>query len=94
MAKKLSISAILAIALLVVSITVALAVEWVSNIGQIHNTNDNAARQEMLNDIQQISGGYEGNAVRCTLTEALYDSASGTYGLGWTLEPLNEGDRL
>ena len=35
MAKKLSVSAILAIALLVVSITVALAVEWVSNIGQI-----------------------------------------------------------
>lgn len=94
MAKKLSVSAILAIALLVVSITVALAVEWVSNIGQIYNTNDNAERQEMLNDIQQISGCYEGNAVRCTLTEALYDSASGTYGLGWTLEPLNEGDRL
>ena len=94
MAKKLSVSAILAIALLVVSITVALAVEWVSNIGQIYNTNDNAERQEMLNDIHQISGCYEGNAVRCTLTEALYDSASGTYGLGWTLEPLNEGDRL
>ena len=74
MAKKLSVSAILAIALLVVSITVALAVEWVSNIGQIYNTNDNAERQEMLNDIQQISGGYKGNAVRCTLTEALYDS--------------------
>ena len=92
--KKLSVSAILVIVLVAVSITAALAVGWVSNIGEMYNMNDNTERQELLKNIQQLNDGYEGNAVRCVLTEALYDSAAGSYGLGWTLEPLKDGDSL
>ena len=94
--KKLSVSAILVIALIAVSITAALAVGLglVSNIGQIYNLNDNSERQQLLKNIQQLNDNYEGNAVRFVLTEALYDSAAGSYGLGWTLEPLKDGDRL
>ena len=92
--KKLSVSAILVIALIAVSITAALAVGLVSNIGQMYNMNDNSERQELLKNIQQLNDGYEGNAVRFVLTEALYDSAAGSYGLGWTLEPLKDGDSL
>ena len=92
--KKLSVSAILVIVLVAVSITAALAVGWVSKIGEMYNMNDNTERQELLKNIQQLNGGYEGNAVRCVLTEALYDSAAGSYGLGWTLEPLKDDDSL
>lgn len=92
--KKISVSAILVIALFAVTITVALAAGWVSNIGQVYNLNDESERQTYLKNIQQLNDSYEGNSVRCVLTEALYDSTTGTYGLGWTLEPLNEGDRL
>ena len=92
--KKLSVSAILVIVLVAVSITAALAVGWVSHIGEMYNMNDNTERQELLKNIQQLNDGYEGNAVRCVLTEALYDSAAGTYGLGWSLEPLKGGDKL
>ena len=74
--------------------TAALAVGWVSKIGEMYNMNDNTERQELLKYIQQLNDGYEGNAVRCVLTEALYDSASGSYGLGWSLEPLKDGDKL
>lgn len=92
--KKLSVSAILVIALIAVSVTAALAVGLVSNIGQMYNLNDNSERQELLRNIQQLYDGYEGNAVHFVLTEALYDSAAGSYGLGWTLEPLNKEDKL
>ena len=61
--KKLSVSAILVIVLVAVSITAALAVGWVSKIGEMYNMNDNTERQELLKNIQQLNDGYEGNAV-------------------------------
>ena len=74
--KKISVSAILVIALFAVTITVALAAGWVSNIGQVYNLNDESERQTYLKNIQQLNDSYEGNSVRCVLTEALYDSTT------------------
>ena len=44
--------------------------------------------------IQYLDQGYEGEALRCTVTEALYDPEGGTYSLAWRYEPLKEGDPL
>ena len=44
--------------------------------------------------IQYPNQSVEGSALRCTVTEALYDPEGGTYSLAWRYEPLKEGDPL
>lgn len=52
-------------------------------------TNESAAA-----GVQMLSSQYDGDSVRFTVNEAIYDKAGGHYTVGFTIENLTDSDRL
>jgi len=94
MKRKMKLSLAVALAAVMLLAGAALAVSQLGGLGAIYGADNRPERQALLKDIQHLEESYEGNAVRCTMTEALYDPAGNAFALGWTMEPLAQDDQL
>ena len=99
MKKKLSLSLIAAALAMLLLAGAALAAaqsgrlaEWLGVYNE--KTGEIETDAVVADAIQYLNQSVEGNALRCTVTEALYDPEGGTYSLAWRYEPLAEGDPL
>ncbi|MBR0463631.1 MAG: hypothetical protein IJJ23_04520 [Clostridia bacterium] len=99
MKKKLSISLIAAALAALLLIGAALAVSQTGLLASwlgVYNakTGEIDPDGSLAGAIQYLDRSVEGSALRCVVTEALYDPDGGTYSLAWRYEPLFEGDTL
>ena len=99
MKKKLSLSLIAASLAALLLAGAALAVSQTgllaSWLGVYNQETGEIETDELVADaVQRLNQSVEGDALRVTLTESLYDPEGGTYSLAWHYEPLTEGDEL
>ena len=57
-----------------------------------HETGETVVNEAALRHITALNEVYEGKTVRFTLTEGMYSPMNSNLALGWTLEPLTEGE--
>lgn len=94
MKKRYKFTTLLAAALAAALMGTAVAA-YESHIKQMYqNTETGLANEAVLPGIQTLHETYEGNAVRCTVQEALYDAEGGTFALSWELVNLTGEDEL
>lgn len=92
MKRKLTFTAVAALCILMIG-TVALAAisgrlpDWFSS-------DDGRMNEEIIGMVQPVQAVYEGDVVRVSVKEAIYDDAGRSYALYWTVENLTGEDEL
>ena len=99
MARKMSVSLAIALAVMMLIGCMALAATQLDGIAGVFSrpslvTGEQTIDESIVKAIQPLAETYEGNSVRLTMNEALYDSTTDTTTLAWTLEPLAEDSQL
>lgn len=99
MKRKLSVSLIAAVLALALMGCAALAAAQMGFIESLfaHENPENGeleVDQSITEAVQAMDVVYEGDSVRCTLNEVLWDEVGNSYVLNWTMEPLADGDNL
>lgn len=81
---------------ILVSIVLASTVAFAAmNLGvmNLFSTNDKT-NESAATGIQTVGASYEGNNIRFTVNDALYDTAGQSYALGFTIENLTDAENL
>jgi len=99
MKRKLSVSliaAVLALALMGCAALAAAQMGFIESLFAHENpeTGELEVDQSITEAVQAMDIVYEGDSVRCTLDEVLWDEVGNSYVLNWTMEPLTDGDNL
>ena len=97
MKKRMTLSLAIALAVVMALGCAAFAATQLEGIAGIfgftnHETGETVVNEAAISHIQALNETYEGKTVRFTLTEGMYSPMNRNLSLGWTLEPLNEGE--
>lgn len=89
MKRRYKFTTILAAALIAALMGTAAVAAYEGRIKEFYQNEENHLSNETaMSGIQALHESYEGNTVRCTVQEALYDGEGGTFALSWELENL------
>ncbi len=92
MKKKLTLTAAVALCVLLIG-TVAFAA-MSGHLANWFSGEDGRTNEGITGMIQPVQAVYEGNTVRVSVNEAIYDEAGGSYALYWTMENLTGEEGL
>lgn len=97
MKRKMTVSMALALAAILLLGCVGLAATQLDGLADVfgftnHETGETVVNEAAMKHITALNKVYEGKTVKFTLTEGLYSPLNEYISMGWTLEPLTEGE--